>query len=88
MNRWHVLAAVVLSIIGLIINSAVDVDNVYDMMLVGLRALTFNVSILCLLLGGGWNARGPSREKFLKECRLISPLQLVVTTILFTNHNL
>lgn len=63
MNRWLVLAVVVLSIIGLIINSAVDVDNVYDTMLVGLWALTFIVSILGLLLGGGWNARSPIREK-------------------------
>jgi hypothetical protein len=47
MNKWLLWAAGVIAIIGLVVNLAFDLDNVYDMTTVALWVLT----ILLMYLG-------------------------------------
>jgi hypothetical protein len=50
-NRNFVLIAAVLALIGLIVNAALDADNVYDMTTITLFLLTFIFAILGAFVG-------------------------------------
>jgi hypothetical protein len=50
-NRNFVLIAAVLALIGLIVNAAADLDNVYDMTTTTLFLLTFIFAILGAFMG-------------------------------------
>jgi hypothetical protein len=50
-NRNFVLIAAVLALIGLIVNAAFDLDNVYDMTTTTLFLLTFVFAILGAFMG-------------------------------------
>ncbi|MEM0121049.1 MAG: hypothetical protein QW514_05345 [Thermoprotei archaeon] len=53
MNRWLVVIAGVLALIGLIINVVFDRDNIYDMYAAGLWLLTLIFAFLGAFVGGG-----------------------------------
>ncbi|MDG6911331.1 MAG: hypothetical protein JRN18_03185 [Nitrososphaerota archaeon] len=52
MNRNLVLIGGILALIGLIVNAAVDLDNVYDMTTVSLWVLTVIFVFVGLFVGG------------------------------------
>lgn len=52
MNKNLTILAGVLALIGLIINVAVDRDNIYDMTMAGLWTLTLIVAFLGAFIGG------------------------------------
>lgn len=51
MNKWLMLGAGIVAIIGLVINVTVDRDNIYDMTLVGLWLVTLILSFLGAFVG-------------------------------------
>lgn len=52
MNKNLLLVGGVLAIVGLIVNAAVDLDNVYDMTTTGLWVLTIVVIFVGIFVGG------------------------------------
>lgn len=50
-SRNFVLIAAVLALIGLIVNAALDADNVYDMTTITLFLLTFIFALLGAFMG-------------------------------------
>jgi len=53
MNRWLVVVAGVLALVGLIVNVVFDRDNIYDMYAAGLWLLTLIFAFLGAFVGGG-----------------------------------
>lgn len=56
MNKNLAIAAGVLALIGLIVNAAFDLDNVYDMSTTGLWVITMLVAFAAAFIGGGSKA--------------------------------
>lgn len=53
MNRNLVMIAGVVALVGLVVNMAFDLDNVYDMTTTGLWVLTLILALAGAFLGGG-----------------------------------
>ena len=63
MNKTLVIAAGIVALVGLIVNAAVDFDNVYDMTLAGLWLVTLILAFLGAFIGQNKTASDAEKLK-------------------------